>query len=274
MIAVGICALILWLIPIGYEYWWTWSVIRDIRNGQATRYSALGYAQAGPRAMRALREAVRSDVAKTRLSAVQALGSLGREGKAGVPELAEAARHDPDRNVRMFAAVSLGQIGPEAAEAVGPLIGLLEQETDPQVILTAVEALGRIGPEARAAIPVLSAMAKDPRHFAQVFAALALWRIGPEGRPTASVVVPSLINQLATGTMPRSRAWPAEVLAEMAPVAGDAIPALQAAEQDIDPSVRRAARAALEAIKGTANHGDAGEPASPAESVAPPDDWR
>jgi hypothetical protein len=30
MVVVGICALILWITPIGYQYWWTWTVVGDV----------------------------------------------------------------------------------------------------------------------------------------------------------------------------------------------------------------------------------------------------
>src|SRR5262249_14182490 len=135
MIAVAIGALLLWFVPIGYQYWWTWIVIRDVKSGQATRYSALGYARAGPRAMRALAEATRADTVKTRVAAVQVLGTIGRDAKAAVPDLAEAARRDPDRDVRIFAAASLGQIGSVAGEAVEPLIELVRYEPDLPVVL-------------------------------------------------------------------------------------------------------------------------------------------
>ena len=102
----------------------------------------------------------------------------------------------------MYAAASLGQIGSDAGEAVEPLIELVRHEPDLQVILVAIEALGRIGPAARPAIPVLASIAKNPQHWARVWAALALWRIGSEGRTEASVVVPTLINQLATEPAP------------------------------------------------------------------------
>ena len=235
MIAVAICALLLWLPRIGYQYWWTWTVIRDIKSGQAMRYTPLGYARAGPRAMQALREAIRSDVVKTRVAAVQVLGTIGRDAKVAVPDLAEAARRDPDRDVRMYAAASLGEIGSDAGEAVEPLIEVVRHEPDLNVLIpVAIEALGRIGPAARPAIPVLASIAKNPQHPARVWAALALWRIGSEGREDASVVVPTLINQLATDPSPRSRAYAAQVLGEMAPIAGAAAPALRSATEDPD----------------------------------------
>jgi HEAT repeat protein len=263
MVAVAICALLLGFTPIGYRYWWTWTVIRGVKSGQAMRYSPLGYARAGPRAMQALREAIRSDTVKTRAAAIQVLGTIGHEAKAAVPDLVEAARRDPDREVRTFAVVSLGEIGSDAGEAVEPLIELVRHEPDLQVVLVAIEALGRIGPAARPAIPDLVSIAKDPQHSARLWAALALWRIGSEGRAEASVVVPTLINELATGQSPRSRAWAAEVRAEMAPIAGAAAPALLSATKDPDAGVCRAARDALAAIEGKTEHADSDDVRSP-----------
>jgi HEAT repeat protein len=259
MAAVGICAVVLWIIVICYRYGWTWIVVRDVRRGLSTKYSVAGFRSAGPRAIDALREALGSEQVKTRMSAVTSLGRIGPDAKSAVSELANTARHDQDRNVRIFAVVSLGQIGPAAAEAVGPLVGLLEYEEDAQMILVTVEALGRIGPPAKTALPVLASMAKNPGHFAHVFAALAMCRIGPEGRSEAAVVLPTLITRLTTAKSARERTWAAEVLSEMAPTAGEAIPALEAATHDIDQEVRRAARRALELIKRVPSKTESGE---------------
>ena len=137
MIAAAVCALLFWLAPIGRQYWWTWTVVRDVRRGQGLRYSAEGYAQAGPSAMRAMLETLRDGTAVTRKDAAMVLGTL---------DLAEAALRDPDPDVRLDAMISLGQIGPGAAEAVEPLMQAVRQESDPRVLPTAFAApIGRIG---------------------------------------------------------------------------------------------------------------------------------
>ena len=152
MLAVGLCALIvvIWLIPIGYRWAWTWTVIRDVHRGQSTRYSAIGFANAGPHAFQALRDALRNDQAKTRMAAVQSLGVIGENAKDAVPDLLEIVLHDPDQLVRIYAANSLGQIGPGAREAVEPLIKLIQTEKDPQVVATVIHTFHDLGSTAKA----------------------------------------------------------------------------------------------------------------------------
>ena len=266
--------MILGLAPIafraGYESWWTWTVLRDVRRGQSSRYSAEGFSRVGPRSVQALREALRSDRRLTRLDAAQSLGVIGREANpavrdlasSAVPDLVAAALHDPDREVRMRACASLGGFEADAAAAVEPLVALLRSlryEDDPQLFATVVESLGRIGPAARPAIAVLAAMARDPANPNRVIAAQSLGRIGPEGRVEAMVVVPSLLKMLAMDQSPREREWAARVLGELRPPGGEAVPALRAALQDNDPVVRRSARRALEAMNLTPSEADPGE---------------
>ncbi len=250
MLVVGICALIviIWLIPIGYRWAWTWMVIRDVNRGQSTRYSAIGFASAGPHAFQALRVALKSDQAKTRMAAAQSLGVIGEDAKDAVPDLLEVVLHDPDKLVRIYAAASLGQIGPGAREAVEPLIKLLQTERDPQVVATVIQTFHELGPVAKTALPVLATMAKDPECHSRMMAAWAMCRIGPEGRAEAAALVPQLIVQL-TDQNPNSRKFAADVLAEIGPAAEGAVPALSAATEDQDGAVRKAAGKALAAIK-------------------------
>jgi hypothetical protein len=85
--------------------------------------------------------------------------------------------------------------------------------------------------------------------FGLMTAAHALCRIGPEGRPAAAIVIPALIERLETAQRPHLRASAAEILADMGPAAGQAIPALRAAMGDREAEVRRAAQAALNALR-------------------------
>jgi HEAT repeat protein len=250
MVAVGICGLILWLIPICYEWAWTWTVIRDVRRGQSTRYSAIGFARAGPRAMQALRDTLKSDQTKIRMAAVQSLGVIGPDAKAAVPDLVDVATHDPDRLVRIYAAVSLGQIDSGSGEAVEPLIKLFRNEQDPQMIATIIQTFHDIGPGAAAAAPVLASIAKDSEHPFHLMAAWAICRIAPERRAeVAALVVPKLIEQLTTGPQPNTRRFAAQVLGDIGPAVEGAIPALADATEDQDKNVRHAAASAIEAIK-------------------------
>ena len=70
MLVVGICALviwlIIWLIPIGYRWAWTWTVISDVNRGQSTRriFGDRISRAAGPRALPSRLSATRSKAIK------------------------------------------------------------------------------------------------------------------------------------------------------------------------------------------------------------------
>jgi HEAT repeat protein len=257
MVAVGICASILWIAPISVNYWWTWTVIRDVKRGQSTRYSAEGFSRAGPRSVRALRQAISSGQKKTRLDALQSLGVIGLAPRAdvrdlakpAVPELIDALR-DNDDEIRLWAAITLGQIGPNAVSAVEPLLASVRDEEHLVVGVSAIKALGEIGPVATAALPVLASMVDDPHHISHVMATHAFWRIGPKGRAEASIVVPRLIDRLSASKDTRERAWVAEIFTEMGAAAREAIPALSMAAGDPEHEVRYAASNALRVMKG------------------------
>jgi HEAT repeat protein len=204
--------------------------------------------------VRALRETVRNGQKKARIAALQTLDEIAQApvathrdlAKPAIPELIEALR-DKDDDVRMWAATALGQIGADAVSAVEPLLSLLQEEQNPQVIPCAVRALGEIGPGARAALPVLVEMVQTA-HLSQIFAAQAIWRIGPRGPAEVSLIIRTLIDGLAKSKDGRGRSWIAEVLCEVGPPAKEAIPVLSTASRDPDAQVRRAAGDALRAI--------------------------
>jgi HEAT repeat protein len=260
MVAVGICALILGVAPaclrFGYESWWTWTVLGDVKRGKSTRYSAEGFSRIGPRAVQALRRALRSPQKTTRVDAIRSLAVIGRApkvadrelAKPAIPDLVEALS-DPVEDVRIWAAVALGQIGPNAATAVEPLIRTVQDEAHPVVIPIAIQALGEIGPVASRALPVLAPMVKDPKNRNHLMAIEAFWKIGPQGRAEASIVVPKLIDRLSTSQHTRERAWIAEILAEVGPAAREAIPALKIAVQDPEREVAAAAVRTLNSLR-------------------------
>jgi HEAT repeat protein len=155
-----------------------------------------------------------------RLSAIEALGTLGPTAKAGVPELQKAlgdkseivninilyslgnisadsstittliaALRDKQRNIRYAGAKALGEIGPEAAKAVPDLIDVFKAE-DADLKISAADALGEIGPAAREAIPLLHAALKHNQPGVRMAAARGLGGIGAEAR----AAVPDLLE--------------------------------------------------------------------------------
>jgi HEAT repeat protein len=257
MTTVAISALVLWAAPICHQYWWTWTVVRDVKRG-THRASPEGFWAAGPASVRALRETVRNGQKNARIAALESLCEIAQApvathrdlAKPAIPELIEALR-DKDDDVRTWAAIALGQIGSEAVSAVEPLLSLLQEKQNPQVIPCAVRALGEIGSGARSALPELVKMVQSG-HPSQIFAAQAIWRIGPKGPAEISLIIPKLVDQLAKSKDGGMRSWIAEVLCEVGPAAKDAIPVLSTASRDSDAQVRRAAGDALRAITGVA----------------------
>jgi HEAT repeat protein len=247
--SIAVCAFLIWLAPSFYQAAWYWVVLRDVSRGQSTKYSAQGLATGGPGVVRALRQNLSSDQIKYRVDAARSLGVIGPDAKAAVPDLIGALR-DPDREVKMAAIFALGEIGPAAGDAVEPLMRVAtDYEKDPGTAMMAIDALGRIGPAAQRVVPVFTAMMRAPRHQAWAHVAMALCRMGSEGRAQASTAVPALIGILKTDKWAPNRRFAAEVLSEIGPAARQAVSELEAATNDGDPQVRDAARKALTVLE-------------------------
>ena len=127
-----------------------------------------------------------------RRNAADALGSIGTEAKAAVPDLVNALKNDKDAFVRSSAASALGRLGTEAKAAVPDLVNSLKDK-DGDVRSRAAGALGNIGTEAKAAVPdLVNALKNDERASVRGSAADALGSIGTE----AKAAVPDLVNSL------------------------------------------------------------------------------
>jgi HEAT repeat protein len=263
VVSFAVCAVLIWLVPFGFQAAWLIVLHRDVSRGQSTKYSAQGLAKGGPGVVRALRENLKSDQVKLRFDAARSLGVIGPDAKAAVPELIGALR-DPGPEVKMAAVFTLGEIGPAAADAVEPLMRVVNDfEKDRGTAMMAIDAIGRIGPAAGRVVPVFTAMLKAPRHYAWTNVAMALCRIGPEGRAEASSTVPALIEMLATDKWGPNRRFAAEVLSEIGPAARQAIPALNIATGDRDQQVRDAARKALTVLERAAEASGTNNPRKP-----------
>jgi HEAT repeat protein len=263
VLSVAVCALLIWLLPFGYQAAWAWVILRDVSRGQSMRYSAQGLAQGGPGVVRALRANLKSDQVDFRIDAARSLGVIGPDAKAAVPDLI-GALHDPDREVRIAAIFTLGEIGPSAADAVEPLMRAADDyEKDPGTAIMVIDALGRIRPAAGRVLPHFVAMLRTPRHHAWINVAMALCRIGPEGRAEASSTVPALIEVLTNDKWAPNRHFAAEVLSEIGPAARHAIPALSGATDDSDLQVRHAALNALTVLERAAKASDVNTPRKP-----------
>ena len=172
-----------------------------------------------PEVVTAIIEALKIPDNDVRVNAVWAIGKIGPQARASIPELMEALV-DNDWKVRFPAAWALGRIGPDAVETIPSLIHALgDRKVD--VRREAVQALGWIGPQTNEVVPALIGSLKDPDADIRYKAALTLGGFGS----TAKEAVPALIDALGDSDELVRRFVP-QALGEIGSDAKDAIPAL------------------------------------------------
>ena len=213
-------------------------------------------AEAIPRLLEGLQDA-NADV---RRAAARALGAAGGARiDSAVTALATALRSDRDMVVREESAHALAEAGhsPAAAEA---LLGALVDK-NASVRREVVHALGLMPPShAGHVVPALRAAFDDPDESVRTTAAHAAVRLGAVG-------VPILIQALQNDAW-LVRWWAALGLADLGPIARDAVPALRRALEDEKDGVREAAASALTRITGTPTTAPSPSP-KPLPSVSP-----
>jgi HEAT repeat protein len=159
-----------------------------------------------------------------------AIRSLGRLGKAGVPELRALLRRG-NATRRGYAVIGLFLAGPEATAAIPDLVEILRDETlqadDRRLADNAKMALKQIGPEA---VPALAAALKHKDEGVARRAALLLAEFGPLARPA----LPALVEALAD-----ERKFVDHVQRALRAIGKEAVPALHAALKHKDVRVRR-----------------------------------
>jgi HEAT repeat protein len=206
-----------------------------------------------------------------------ALDALASLGKSAVPRLTAALEH---QRLRPQVAYILGQIGPDAAEATDSLAELAG-DANARVSNETVFALAKIGPSAKAAVPKLLAALQKPECNNSHAIVYALGKIGAKDQATRSAIASRLqdedralavlsawaLTELESPTpatnerlspvlvrgledpLPQTRRVAAEALANLGPLAKDALPALETASKDSDEPVRQAALEALRSIR-------------------------
>lgn len=194
----------------------------DLRSALGKRSLAwFGFRLLGPQASPAIPElclllendAAAVDIGTNRITVAEsAVFALGEIGPLAVPALSQALTN---RNVqvRKHAAQRLGELGPEAHESVPALVVALS-DTDASVRLFATRSLGQIHDAPEQVVPALAKALSAPEDLQRKDAASALAEFGAQARPAA----PQLLQVL-------SNRWE-------------------------EPSVQKAARAALTAISG------------------------
>jgi HEAT repeat protein len=197
---------------------------------------------------------------------VWVMHALAEEGKAAVPPLIRALKHE---KLAYWACLVLAEIGPDAQEAVPALVELFQSHEQPEVCREAVLALAAIGPGAADAVPDLTRVLEDedtlldgpavfalgsigpkakaaqdqvrkladdeasPR-FLETVCLWALARMNPDDQELVREVVPRLVEAL-TAPEPRLRAAAARALVDLDPDSEIARPVLAKALEEASP---------------------------------------
>ena len=236
-------------------------------------------------AVPALTKRISSTDQKEQLLALEALGVIGKDAGPAVGDIVKLLDHR-EEVVRFAAIKALGRMGVATPTIVKALAGKLKDARMKNRV-AAARALAMLGPEAKAAETPLRQFgginAKYPNPLAEIWSAVALFRLGisadtnlkivldalkdksPAGKskrlavidaadllgPAAKSVLPELIDALKEKT-PVSSDDPTPVrqrvvvaLGTMGPAAKDAVPKITALLKENDPNLKRSALIAL-----------------------------
>lgn len=185
------------------------------------------------------------------IPAIEALGRL-RGLAADAVDTLRGALSDPVEYTRCCAAHALGQIGPEARAALPELAELLDEDPSPTARTVSMRAISAFGSDGAAALPALCSLVLEGRNDTEALAALSRFNRSP-----AFVLPAPLLGwedypwnkenpDERRGTISEHAI---RVLATMGPAAKDAaIPVLLLALRDERLTVRLAAAHALQKI--------------------------
>jgi len=177
-----------------------------------------------------------------RAEAAKALGNIGLESPAVVPELLRLLEKDADVGVRTEAARALGKIGEGAATARRAIVAVLCDTYGGDALRAAAAwALARVAPSAPGTAAALSAAANDRSGHVGVCAAEALWKASG-GSSDAILALVARLDDLAV------RHVAAHALYRIGPKAKPAVPALVAAAKTKDRLFQQSVVMALRKI--------------------------
>ncbi|MFL5340144.1 MAG: HEAT repeat domain-containing protein [Gemmataceae bacterium] len=181
--------------------------------------------------------------AEARLFGARGLSKLGKQAKAALPELMEAAKNT-DPVIRREAIDSLAAVGPDAKSAIPLYLAALKDSNDGGVRQSALLALGQLGKdvgEDKDAVAAVLEAIKDPDAQVKKAALTAVGKLGPAiGAPGAKQAMPTLIDMIQSkDTATRDEAL--DTIAGLGPLAKEAInPLISLMEkQDIKLYVER-----------------------------------
>jgi HEAT repeat protein len=180
--------------------------------------------------------------ATVRAEAVKALGNIGADSSAVMPELVRILQEDSELKVRTEAVRALGKIGEKAGTASRALAAVVVDPDCEDVLRgEAARALARVAPLAPGTAAVLREGAHDRNGFVSVRAAEALWKVSGDASRAAEALVARLED-------PAVRDAAAQALNRIGPGAKGAVQALLAAMKSNDRLFRESVIMALRKI--------------------------
>ena len=189
------------------------------------------------------------DYPAARANVAELIQQLGPTAASVTPALLRAYQDESDIETRTGLLFALAEVGPQGKEVIDLAIKGCD-DNDEGIRYASFYILGQIGPEAMAATDALKSHLDDEDQYYAATAAWALAGIDEDDPEVVSKGVPLFVAALKS---PKSfvRHEAADSLAELGPLAKSALPALQEAAKDHDPSVAEAARIAIQKIRDT-----------------------
>ncbi len=191
-----------------------------------------------------LLRATSSDMPLVRKEAMTAFATLGPAATEALPSLLEHASGDPDTAVKAQCLQSLAEIQAPAAQALPVAMASLE-DPDARVRNAARYLLGRLGEPAHGAAPRLRETLRRGDEFERILSAWALVHVAP-GKENTKAAIPLLLTALQHPN-PRVRAETARTLGIIGAGSKEVRSALEAAQNDEDPVVKKAVMEAVQA---------------------------
>jgi HEAT repeat protein len=181
-----------------------------------------------------------------RAEAAKALGNIGADSSAVVPELLRILQDEANSKVRTEAAHALGKIGERAGSASRALALVMGDPSSGDILRgEAAWALARVGPLALGTAEALGTATRDHSGYVAVRAAEALWKVSGEASRAALALAARLDD-------PAVRNAAAQALNRIGPGAKGAVQALLIAMKSKDRLFRESVVMALRRIDPTA----------------------
>ena len=152
--------------------------------------------QFGNRAVKPLRNTLKNENARFRITGAGILMGLVPEDKATFVPVLVGGLSDNDKVVRELAAQGLCNIGPCFPETILPLVGALS-DIDSHVRCHAAHALASYGRKAKPGISSLINNLTDKDEFARLYAVVALGKIGPDAKSAVPGLIQAIRDEVA-----------------------------------------------------------------------------